>query len=82
MQGDLQMFDERSSVELIERAHDATPFCMCGRHTTPVERDGRIWLECSSLDERPDGTIARVLSTITAGAHTRQVILDLRPIAA
>lgn len=76
------MIDNRKAVDLIERAHDAQPFCRCGRHTTLVDRAGRIWLECSSLDERSEGAIARVLSAITAGAHTREVVLDLRPVAA
>ncbi len=76
------MIDNRQAVDLIERAHDAQPFCRCGRHTTLVDRDGRIWLECSSLEDTREGAMARVLSAITAGAHTRELVLDLRPVAA
>ena len=76
------MIDNRQAVDVIERAHDAQPFCRCGRHTTLVDRAGRIWLECSSLEERPERAIARVLSAITSGAHTRELVLDLRPVAA
>ena len=76
------MIDNPRAVDLIERAHDAQPFCRCGRHTTMRERAGKIWLECSSLDEPRGGTIARVLSAITAGAHTRELVLDLQAVAA
>jgi hypothetical protein len=76
------MIDNRKAVDLIERAHDAQPFCRCGRHTTMLERNGRIWLACSSFDEPREGTIARVLSVLTAGVHTRELVLDLEAIAA
>ena len=76
------MIDNRKAVDFIERAHDAQPFCRCGRHTTMIERAERIWLVCSSFDEPREGTIARVLSAITAGAHTRELVLDLEAVAA
>jgi len=76
------MIDNGRAVDLIERAHDAQPFCRCGRHTTLMERAGRIWLACSSFEEPTEGTIARVISAITAGAHTRQLVLDLETVAA
>jgi hypothetical protein len=76
------MIDNRKAIDLIERAHDAQLFCRCGRHTTMIERAGRIWLVCSSFEEPREGIIARVLSAITAGAHTRQLVLDLQAIAA
>ena len=76
------MIDNSQAVDLIERAHDAQPFCRCGRHTTLMEQAGRIWLACSSFDEAREGTIARVLSVITAGSHTRELVLDLEAIAA
>ena len=76
------MIDNRRAVEIIERAHDAQPFCRCGRHTTLMDRAGRIWLACSSFEEPRDGAIAKVLSAITAGAHTRELVIDLEAIAA
>ena len=76
------MIDNRQAVEIIEQAHDAQPFCRCGRHTTLMDRAGRIWLACSSFEEPREGAIARVLSVITAGAHTRELVLDLEAIAA
>ena len=76
------MIDNRQAVEIIERAHDAQPFCRCGRHTTLMDRSGRIWLACSSFEEPREGAISKVLSAITAGAHTRELVLDLEAIAA
>jgi hypothetical protein len=76
------MIENHKAVDLIERAHDAQPFCRCGRHTTLTDRAGRIWLECSSFEETREGAIARIVSAITSGAHTRELILDLRPLAA
>ena len=76
------MINNRQVVELIERAHDAQPFCRCGRHTTLMDRAGRIWLACSSFEEPREGAIARVISAITAGAHTRELVLDLEAVAA
>jgi hypothetical protein len=76
------MIDNGKAVDLIERAHDEQPFCRCGRHTTLIERSERIWLVCSSFDEPRRGGIARVLSAITAGAHTRELVLDLQATAA
>ena len=48
------MTDDRTIVDLIERVSDAEPMCACGRHTTPVWRDGIVWLDCASLLEFPD----------------------------
>jgi hypothetical protein len=76
------MIDNRKAVDLIERAHDAQPFCRCGRHTTMIERAERVWLVCSSFDEPREGKIARVLSAIMASAHTRELVLDLQAVAA
>lgn len=76
------MIENRKAVDLIERAQDATPYCPCGRHATIVERAGRIWLECSALEDRRDTAVARVIWAITANAHLRRLVLDLRPVAA
>ena len=73
------MTDNRQIVELIERANDAEPACACGRHTTPVWRDGAVWLECASLSEPRDGVIRRLVAAITAPAHTHARIVDAPP---
>jgi hypothetical protein len=63
-------------VDMIERANDAEPFCACGRHTTPIERQGIVWLECASLSDGHDGRLARLLAALTAPALTHIAIVD------
>ena len=64
-------------VDMIERANDAQPFCACGRHTSPVERRGVVWLECASLSDSHKGRLARLLAALTSPAHTRVAIVDV-----
>ena len=71
------MNNDRQIVELIERANDAEPACPCGRHTTPVWRNGAVWLECSSLSEPRDSKLQKVFAAVTAYAHTRSRIVDV-----
>ena len=71
------MIDNRQVVDLIERANDAQPMCPCGRHTTPVWRDGAVWLECASLTETHTGYVARVVAALSALAHTRARVVDV-----
>ncbi len=71
------MNTNRRIVDMIEQANDAEPYCSCGRHTTPVARDGAVWLECASLAHRPHGRLRRVVAALTAPAHTRTRIVDL-----
>jgi hypothetical protein len=63
-------------VDLIERASDATRFCTCGAHTTPVWRDGIVWLECATLADPPDSTVRRLLNAFVP--HVHEAIVDLR----
>jgi hypothetical protein len=64
-------------IDSIERASDARPFCTCGSHTTPVWRDGVVWLECASITE-PDGSaIRRILSAVTGPWHVHIPIVDV-----
>lgn len=64
-------------IDLIERANDVRPFCSCGSHTTPVWRDGVVWLECASITE-PDGSaIRRILSAVAGPLHVHVPIVDL-----
>jgi len=71
------MYDQPRLVDLIERANDARPFCPCGRHTTPVWRDGVVWLECSSLSDPRDGIVARLVAAATAPIHLKTPIIDV-----
>jgi hypothetical protein len=70
------MTHDRGVVDLIERAQDSTPYCHCGSHTSPLERDGVVWLDCAKLAEPPAGTFQRLLNTLVPHIHTR--IVDLR----
>jgi hypothetical protein len=76
------MTNDRQIVDMIERANDAQPFCACGSHTTPVWRDGVVWLECASLGEPHEGRVARILAAATARIHTREQIVEVPPLAA
>ena len=64
-------------VETIELAHDARPFCSCGRHTTPVWRDGVVWLECASISDTREGRLARILAAVTAPSHVHERIVEV-----
>ena len=62
-------------VDLIERANDLTPFCSCGAHTTPVWRDGVVWLECATLVQPPAGRLQRMVNALAP--HVHQEIVEL-----
>jgi hypothetical protein len=70
------MREDTGVVDLIEWAHDATRYCHCGAHTTPIWRDGVIWLECSTLAEPPDSRLRRLLGALVP--HVHEEIIDLR----
>ena len=66
-----------AALEAIERAERSTPFCTCGEPTSPVGRDGAVWLQCISLNDEPKGgPVARLLRAITEPAHVREVIIE------
>ncbi len=71
------MISNHQLVDIIERANDAQPVCPCGRHTTPVYRDGAVWLECSSLTKPREGYVQRAIAAVTAFAHTHARIVDV-----
>jgi hypothetical protein len=73
------MINDRQIVDMIERAADARPFCSCGSHTTPVWRDGVVWLECASLSEPHEGRLARLLAALASPAHVRVRIVEVPP---
>jgi hypothetical protein len=73
------MFNDRQAVEMIERANDRQPMCPCGSHTTPVWRDGSVWLECASLSQPREGRLARAWASVTAPTHTHERIVDIDP---
>jgi hypothetical protein len=71
------MIDNHQIVDVIERANDAQPVCPCGRHTTPVYRDGAVWLECSSLTQPREGILQRAIAAMTSLAHIHTRIVDV-----
>jgi len=73
------MIENARAVDLIERAQDANPYCACGRHTTPVWRDGAVWLECSSFTAPPEGRLHRLMMAALTPAHTHEWIVDVPP---
>lgn len=70
------MDDNRQIVDMIERANDAQPYCPCGWHTTPVWRDGIVWLECASLSEPRTGLVQRIVAQLSAPVHVHVPIVD------
>ncbi len=70
------MHDKAHVLDVLEQAQLKAPFCKsCMSPTTPVARDGAIWLECASMQEdRP--FFKKLLSLDFGGAHTRRVILE------
>ena len=73
------MINKRQTVDLIEHANDEQPFCPCGMHTTPVWRDGVVWLECASLGKPRTNRLARILADVAEPAHVRRRIVEVPP---
>ena len=64
-------------VERIERAMTATPICgLCGQPTRITEREGAIWLECSSLTE-PRDRLRSLLRFDFPRFHVQQPVIEL-----
>jgi len=73
----MTFIDQFTNQKLLERIEDAartTPFCdQCGRHTVIVEQGGALWLECSSLAQRPS-RLRSILTLDFASLHTRRAM--------
>jgi len=66
--------DNTAALEAIDQVGRDNPFCAaCGSPNLPVARDGAIWFQCSSLDDRK--TLLRRVVTLDFG-HTRQIIVE------
>jgi hypothetical protein len=75
------MLTNQKLLERIEDAGRVSPFCTyCWSPTTIVERDGALWLECSTLSERRGGLRA-LLTLDFASRHTQREIATLRAAA-
>jgi hypothetical protein len=72
------MLDQHSAMVAIEFAERETPRCTCGAPTSPIGRDGNVWLECITLSEqRSDGRVARFIRLLTEPAHVSELILEV-----
>lgn len=70
------MNSEWRALDQIERAAQEQPYCTCGKPTTPVSRDDRLWLECTSLSEPVRGWRAQLARTLSLGPHVRRPVVD------
>jgi hypothetical protein len=71
------MLDRNSVMVNIEMAERDIPYCSCGAPTSPIGRDGQIWLECVSLsEERTEGPLGRIFRFLTEPAHVRELIIE------
>jgi hypothetical protein len=71
------MSHDTQIIDLIERATDARPYCPCGSHTTPVWRDGVVWLECATVSH-PDGSaLRRLFASVTGPSHIHFPIVEV-----
>jgi hypothetical protein len=73
----MRMLNEQSTVDLIERAHSARPYCACGRGTTTVYRDGAVWLDCSIVNEPVVGKIHRLWNVVSDPGHVHELIVEI-----
>jgi hypothetical protein len=75
------MLTNQDLLERIEDAERVAPFCdQCGSPTVVVERDKMLWLECSTLANRPTGLRA-LLTLDFASRHIQREIAAVRPAA-
>ncbi len=71
------MLNERSVVDLIERAFADRPYCDCGRSAITTYRDGAMWLECSIVDEPAGNRVNRLWNALTEPGHVHAKIVDV-----
>jgi hypothetical protein len=70
----IAMEDQAWVLTLLETAQRDRPTCeACYAPTTPVARDGALWLECSTI-QRPRPLIRRLLNP--TGPHTQRLLLE------
>jgi ribosomal protein L37AE/L43A len=71
------MSDNAKTLDRIERALEANPFCpVCRAPTVIRDHDGRLWLECSTTpDHAPTGVLAQIGAAVAP--HPRRLVADL-----
>ena len=73
------MYDRIAIVNLVEDAERNDPYCACGAPMIAQERDGALWLACSSQREpaeRREGVLGRIRSLASLAWHDRRLLLD------
>ena len=68
------MLNELRLVDRIEQVHGDRPYCVCGRETVTVYRDGAIWLECAIVHEPAGSRIQRVWNVVSGPGHIHELI--------
>jgi hypothetical protein len=76
------MIDTTQVLERIEQAEHETPTCPCGATTIPVDRDGAVWLVCSSLKSWESRRTFRLLSALYPHVNRRVVEASSAVVAA
>jgi hypothetical protein len=75
------MFTNQDLLERIEDAERVAPFCdQCGSPTVVVERDESLWLECTTLANRP-GRLRSLITLDFASLHTQRPIAPRSAVA-
>jgi hypothetical protein len=69
------MYDRLTILHLVNDAERRTPYCSCGAHMVPVDRDGGLLLECATLRDRGDQPASAVRSLVDRLLHDRRVIV-------
>jgi hypothetical protein len=71
------MLNELRLVDRIEQVHGDRPYCVCGRETITVYRDGAMWLDCAVIHEPIEGRIQRLWQAVSAPGHVHERIADV-----
>jgi hypothetical protein len=70
------MYDRLTVLNLVNDAERTNPACACGAPMIAVDRDGGLWLECSSRLHPRRGPLARLASLEWLAGHRRRVIIS------
>ena len=71
------MLNELRLVDRIEQVHGDRPYCVCGRETITIYRDGAMWLACSIVREPVENRIQRLWNAVSAPGHVHELIADV-----
>jgi hypothetical protein len=69
------MYDRKTILHLVNDAERHTPRCACGSTMLAVDREGGLWLECSSRRRPPGDLLTRLRSLDWLVGHDRRLIV-------